>query len=295
MITTIGKRIYHVRQQLSLSQQEFGKLLGIKGPYVSELETDKKRPSEQLVLNICRTLGLNRSWLEQGQGEMYDNTSNYSSRGLQVIGEINQLLISGRVGIALGTIKKILEIDHQDIESVLFALSSIFMENDERKIEAVKSLLYAFVPRKSEDEIRRSLIEGHKREALESLLRARQLELDGDQATARETYLVAMYALKHMRERGYLQAEFDEATGTFENFVKRDPDYPKDRDIMQEISLIVERQPGIKLTDLLKKMVINGKPRGADFFLHSAVILAKIKSVRKGKITRFYPLEVYDI
>lgn len=145
---SIGKRIYNLRKELSLSQQEFGKLFGIKGPYVSELETDKKNPSEQLILSICRTLGLNRCWLEEGQGEMYDKTSHYSPKGLQVISEINQLLISGRVSIALGTIRKVLQINHRDIEGILFALSSIFAENDEKKIEAIKALLYAFCAQK---------------------------------------------------------------------------------------------------------------------------------------------------
>lgn len=288
---TIGKRIYNLRKELSLSQQEFGKLLGIKGPYVSELEAGKKNPSEQLILSICRTLGLNRRWLEEGQGEVYDKASRYSSKGLRIIGEINQLLISGRVSIALSTIRKVLQINHRDIEGILFALSSIFAENDETKIEAVKALLYAFVPKKSEDEIKRLLIEEHRREALESLLRARQHELNGDQTAAREACLLGMYALKHMHEKGYLRTEFDEAKKEFKDFILRDPEYPLDGNIIQEISSIVKRQPGIKFTDLFKEMVVNGKHREINFFVHSAIILGKIKSITKGKTSRFYPPE----
>ncbi len=290
-MTTVGKRIYQLRQELSLSQQEFGKLLGIKGPYVSELETDKKNPSEQLILSICRTLGLNRHWLEEGRGEMYDKASRYSSKGIEIIGEINQLLLSGQVNIALSTIKKILQINHTDIDGILFALSSILAENDETKIRAVKSLLYTFVPKKSEEEIRRSLIEEHKREALESLSMAKQHELNGDQPAAREVYLLGMYALKHMHEKGYLQTEFDEAVKEFEDFVLRDPDYPRDRHIIQEIISIVKHRPGITLTGLFKKMVVNGKPRETSFFVHSAIILGKVKSVVKGKTSRIYPPE----
>jgi transcriptional regulator with XRE-family HTH domain len=68
----IGERILGIRTYLDLSQRKFGKLLGIKGQYVSQLEKGMRHPSELLILSICGTFSVNRSWLEKGEGEMHD-------------------------------------------------------------------------------------------------------------------------------------------------------------------------------------------------------------------------------
>lgn len=67
----IGQRLRAVRQELQLSQQELGQKLAVSGGYLSLLENGLRHPSEQLLRLLCLTQGVNRRWLECGQGDKF--------------------------------------------------------------------------------------------------------------------------------------------------------------------------------------------------------------------------------
>lgn len=71
---TLGKRIKKVRQNADLTQQEFGKRIGIKPNSISLIESGNRNASEQVILSICREFGVNKEWLRTGNGEIFEPT-----------------------------------------------------------------------------------------------------------------------------------------------------------------------------------------------------------------------------
>lgn len=68
---TFGKRIKKVRRAVELTQQEFGKRIGIKSNSISLIESGSRNASEQVVLSVCREFDVNEEWLRTGEGEMF--------------------------------------------------------------------------------------------------------------------------------------------------------------------------------------------------------------------------------
>lgn len=64
----IRDRIAKVRNSIGKSQEEFGTILGVTKSTISLLETKKREPSDRLIRDICREFGVNKEWLETGDG-----------------------------------------------------------------------------------------------------------------------------------------------------------------------------------------------------------------------------------
>lgn len=67
----MNNRIKEVRKDKNLSQEEFGKRLGVTKAAISRLESGINNPTEQMILSICREFNVNEEWLRTGQGEMF--------------------------------------------------------------------------------------------------------------------------------------------------------------------------------------------------------------------------------
>jgi len=68
---TLGERIKKVRVTLGHTQQEFCDKIGLKRNSISLVESDKRNPSNQLLLAICREFNVQEEWLRTGEGEMF--------------------------------------------------------------------------------------------------------------------------------------------------------------------------------------------------------------------------------
>lgn len=69
----INDRIKAIRKdsKINLSQEEFGKRIGITKASVSRIESGENNPSEQTLILICREFNVNEEWLRTGEGEMF--------------------------------------------------------------------------------------------------------------------------------------------------------------------------------------------------------------------------------
>lgn len=67
----MGDRLRAVRKSLKLSQQEFAERIGIKRNTIANYESGRNDPVESVVELIKREYGVNRAWLETGEGEMF--------------------------------------------------------------------------------------------------------------------------------------------------------------------------------------------------------------------------------
>lgn len=69
----MNERIKHLRiDNLHLSQDAFGKRLGITGAAVSRIEKGERAVTEQMTLAICREFNVNEEWLRNGTGETFN-------------------------------------------------------------------------------------------------------------------------------------------------------------------------------------------------------------------------------
>ena len=67
----IGKRLKNLRADLGITQEQLAKEIGVSGNYISEIEKEKKSPSEPIYIAIEFKFGLNGAWLKKGTGEKY--------------------------------------------------------------------------------------------------------------------------------------------------------------------------------------------------------------------------------
>ena len=65
------ERIARVIDIMGLKKIEFAKRLGISAPFVSELCTGVKKPSDRTIADICREFNISENWLRTGEGEMF--------------------------------------------------------------------------------------------------------------------------------------------------------------------------------------------------------------------------------
>lgn len=61
----------NLRNHLKMSQEEFGKKIGLTRFTISNLESGKRNITERVIADICREYRVNESWLRTGEGEMF--------------------------------------------------------------------------------------------------------------------------------------------------------------------------------------------------------------------------------
>ena len=64
-------RIKELRKSLSLTQNEFGTRIGLTPNTVTNYETGRRVPSNQVIFSICREFNVNEDWLRNGTGDMF--------------------------------------------------------------------------------------------------------------------------------------------------------------------------------------------------------------------------------
>lgn len=65
----MNTRLHHLRKLLKLSQEDFGKRLGVTGASISRLEKGERNITEQMILSICREYNVREEWLRDGIGD----------------------------------------------------------------------------------------------------------------------------------------------------------------------------------------------------------------------------------
>ena len=66
----IGDRIRLVREEAGDNIATCAKRIGVTRPAVSLIESGRNNASNQTIEMFCREYGINREWLETGEGEM---------------------------------------------------------------------------------------------------------------------------------------------------------------------------------------------------------------------------------
>lgn len=66
-------RIKQLRQGLDLTQEEFGKRIGLAKSGISRIESGTTGTTEQTLRSMCREFGASYLWLTTGEGPMFEN------------------------------------------------------------------------------------------------------------------------------------------------------------------------------------------------------------------------------
>lgn len=72
---TPNDRVRVLRQELGMTQTEFGEKLGVSKGVVVNLELSRVELKDLMINLICRTFKVNVLWLEKGEGEMLTDVS----------------------------------------------------------------------------------------------------------------------------------------------------------------------------------------------------------------------------
>ena len=89
---TQGQRIKKIRQELKLSQDDFGKIFGISKQFVYLLEQDKTFLNNDKLVKLLLDYNVNMNYLLAGIGNMFiadEDKDNFK----EVLDEVNQILI----------------------------------------------------------------------------------------------------------------------------------------------------------------------------------------------------------
>lgn len=76
----MNERLFELRRELKLTQNEFAKRIQISRSHLSGLENGSKSLTERVISDICREFDVNREWLETGKGDMF----------IDILGEIDE-------------------------------------------------------------------------------------------------------------------------------------------------------------------------------------------------------------
>jgi transcriptional regulator with XRE-family HTH domain len=72
MACEVNTRISLLRKELNLSQTAFGERIGVGLGVIRNIEYNITEPKPLLLQQICKEFNVNREWLENGEGEMFN-------------------------------------------------------------------------------------------------------------------------------------------------------------------------------------------------------------------------------
>lgn len=67
----MNTRIEQLIDALDIKKVDFANRVGVSQPFVSELCSGRKAPSDRTITDICREFNVNERWLRTGEGEMF--------------------------------------------------------------------------------------------------------------------------------------------------------------------------------------------------------------------------------
>ena len=100
-------RIKQVREIAGLTQVEYGKRLGVAGNTVTNYENGMRKPSNAIIIAICREFGISEKWLRTGNGDMFEDTKrtkeveniNERMKHLRIALHLSQEAFGAKLGI----------------------------------------------------------------------------------------------------------------------------------------------------------------------------------------------------
>ena len=136
---TIGDRIRKIRKDNNLSQNDFGKILGVTQTHISKIEKNQDNPSLTLIKFICAKYNVNEEWLINGVGLKVKQTG-VNSEGVQKVIELCFTNLKNSLASRSAEIQWEYEQAFDSFVTILSVLDSKFFESEEDFIDYYKVL-----------------------------------------------------------------------------------------------------------------------------------------------------------
>lgn len=107
------ERIKQIRKRVNMSQQEFGKQLGVSRDVIGNIEYGRVEPKEIFIDHLCHIFSISKDWLLYGTGEMTDEhieSKNNIDEAIKIFEELSPDLQD----YALKQIRLIYELQEQE-------------------------------------------------------------------------------------------------------------------------------------------------------------------------------------
>lgn len=119
----MNERIKELRILLKLSQEEFGKRIGIMKSTVSGYESGRRTPTEAVIKSICREFNVSIAWLKEGIGDIFTNLPETMLDEIAETYHLNNKMKN--------LIKTLLELDENEQTVLINLLEKTFIQKDE--------------------------------------------------------------------------------------------------------------------------------------------------------------------
>lgn len=94
-MTSQGSRLKKIRNELKLSQEEFGKSLGLTRAAIAAVEADNNKFSQDILCKLLLTFDVNINYLLGGKGQMFNSkigAAQYEDVKASVLEEVRMML-----------------------------------------------------------------------------------------------------------------------------------------------------------------------------------------------------------
>jgi transcriptional regulator with XRE-family HTH domain len=112
---SVNERIKVVRKTLNLSQIIFSRGIYLSNGYYADIELGNKRANDRIIELISTKYGVNRRWLETGEGKMFDKAP--PDKDLEQMITIFRELEPGYKSLVLNIINQLLKLQKKGPES----------------------------------------------------------------------------------------------------------------------------------------------------------------------------------
>lgn len=96
------ERIKQIRKERKLTQTEFGEKIGVKGNTVTNYETGLRKPTDAVLLSICREFHVNEEWLRTGTGNIYKEKDGSFTELLSELDDSDDNFIKSLIKVYMG-------------------------------------------------------------------------------------------------------------------------------------------------------------------------------------------------
>ncbi|WP_268807854.1 helix-turn-helix domain-containing protein [Metasolibacillus fluoroglycofenilyticus] len=124
----INNRIKLLRKVLKLSQEDFGRKLGITKTAISKIETGRNNLTDSTIKLLCTNFNVNEVWLRTGKGEMFIETATFSLD--------EQARIHNLSALDLDIVKRYMELDPYVREEIIKFIGETYLQHTNKETTA---------------------------------------------------------------------------------------------------------------------------------------------------------------
>lgn len=88
----MNERIFELRKSLNLTQEDFGKAIGMAGSTISDIEKNRCPVTEKTIIAVCSKFNVNEDWLRSGNGNMFQILDKKHDEFFSIFKDLHQAL-----------------------------------------------------------------------------------------------------------------------------------------------------------------------------------------------------------